>query len=74
VTWGPGATVSANLEARQNRVPSVLQVDEETVTVGQMIEFSPSLLMEDRPIPLKGLCSTSSSRHELHLILLLAAC
>jgi segregation and condensation protein A len=41
-------------------------VDEETVTVGQMIEFfRRRLLMEDRPIPLKRLLQHITSRHAL---------
>jgi len=44
----------------------MLQVDEETVTVGQMIEFfRRRLLMEDRPIPLKRLLQHITSRHAL---------
>src|SRR5258708_985020 len=44
----------------------VLQVDEETVTVGQMIEFfRRRLLMEDRPIRLKRLLQHISSRNAL---------
>lgn len=44
----------------------VLQVDEETVTVGQMIEFfRRRLLMEDRPIRLKRLLQHITSRHAL---------
>ena len=44
----------------------ILQVDEETVTVGQMIEFfRRRLLMEDRPIPLKRLLQHITSRHAL---------
>jgi segregation and condensation protein A len=44
----------------------VLEVDEETVTVGQMIEFfRRRLLMEDRPIPLKRLLQHITSRHAL---------
>jgi segregation and condensation protein A len=44
----------------------VLQVDEETVTVGQMIEyFRRRLLMEDRPIRLKRLLQHVTSRHAL---------
>jgi segregation and condensation protein A len=44
----------------------VLQVNEETVTVGQMIEyFRRRLLMEDRPIRLKRLLQHVTSRHAL---------
>jgi segregation and condensation protein A len=44
----------------------VLQVDEETVTVGQMIEFfRRRLLMEDRPIRLKRLLQHITSRNAL---------
>ncbi|MGE5322715.1 MAG: segregation and condensation protein A [Actinomycetota bacterium] len=44
----------------------MLQVDEETVTVGQMIEyFRRRLLMEDRPIRLKRLLQHINSRHAL---------
>jgi segregation and condensation protein A len=44
----------------------VLQVDEETVTVGQMIEyFRRRLLVEDRPIRLKRLLQHITSRHAL---------
>jgi segregation and condensation protein A len=44
----------------------VLQVDEETVTVGQMIEyFRRRLLMEDRPIKIKRLLQHVNSRHAL---------
>ena len=44
----------------------VLQVNEETVTVGQMIEyFRRRLLMEDRPIRLKRLLQHINSRHAL---------
>jgi segregation and condensation protein A len=44
----------------------ILQVDEETVTVGQMIEyFRRRLLMEDRPIRLKRLLQHVTSRHAL---------
>ncbi|HKD80465.1 MAG TPA: segregation/condensation protein A [Candidatus Angelobacter sp.] len=44
----------------------ILQVDEETVTVGQMIEyFRRRLLMEDRPIRLKRLLQHITSRHAL---------
>jgi segregation and condensation protein A len=44
----------------------ILQVDEETVTVGQMIEyFRRRLLMEDRPIRLNRLLQHISSRHAL---------
>jgi segregation and condensation protein A len=48
------------------RTRPVLQVDEETVTVGQMIEFfRRRLLMEDRPIRLKRLLQHISSRNAL---------
>jgi segregation and condensation protein A len=44
----------------------ILAVDEETVTVGQMIEFfRRRLLMEDRPIRLKRLLQHITSRHAL---------
>lgn len=44
----------------------ILQVDEETVTVGQMIEyFRRRLLMEDQPIRLKRLLQHITSRHAL---------
>lgn len=44
----------------------MLQVNEETVTVGQMIEyFRRRLLMEDRPIRLKRLLQHINSRHAL---------
>jgi segregation and condensation protein A len=44
----------------------VLQVDEETVTVAQMIEFfRRRLLMEDRPIRLKRLLQHIASRNAL---------
>ncbi len=44
----------------------VLQVDEETVTVGQMIEyFRRRLLMEDRPIRLKQLLQHIAARNAL---------
>ena len=44
----------------------MLQVNEETVTIGQMIEyFRRRLLMEDRPIRLKRLLQHISSRHAL---------
>ena len=44
----------------------ILQVDEETVTVGQMIEyFRRRLLMEDRPIRLKHLLQHITSRNAL---------
>jgi segregation and condensation protein A len=44
----------------------MLQVDEETVTVGQMIEyFRRRLLMEDRPIRLKRLLQHITSRNAL---------
>jgi segregation and condensation protein A len=44
----------------------ILQVNEETVTVGQMIEyFRRRLLMEDRPIRLKRLLQHITSRHAL---------
>jgi len=44
----------------------MLQVNEETVTVGQMIEyFRRRLLMEDRPIRLKRLLQHITSRHAL---------
>jgi segregation and condensation protein A len=48
------------------RTRPILQVDEETVTVGQMIEFfRRRLLMEDRPIRLKRLLQHISSRNAL---------
>src|SRR5260370_23485988 len=48
------------------RTRPVLQVDEETVTVGQMIEFfRRRLLMEDRPIRLKRLLQHLSSLNAL---------
>src|SRR5438445_11022841 len=44
----------------------ILQVDEETVTVGQMVEFfRRRLLMEDKPIRLKRLLQHITSRHAL---------
>jgi segregation and condensation protein A len=44
----------------------ILQVNEETVTVGQMIEyFRRRLLMEDKPIRLKRLLQHVTSRHAL---------
>lgn len=44
----------------------ILQVNEETVTVGQMIEyFRRRLLMEDRPIRVKRLLQHITSRHAL---------
>jgi segregation and condensation protein A len=44
----------------------VLEMDEETVTVGHMIEFfRRRLLMEDRPIRLKRLLQHITSRHAL---------
>jgi segregation and condensation protein A len=44
----------------------ILQMDEETVTVGQMIEFfRRRLLMEDRPIRLKRLLQHITSRNAL---------
>ena len=44
----------------------ILAVDEETVTVGQMIEFfRRRLLMEDRPVRLKRLLQHITSRHAL---------
>jgi segregation and condensation protein A len=44
----------------------VMQVDEETVTVGQMIEFfRRRLLMEDRPIRLKKMLQHINSRNAL---------
>ena len=44
----------------------ILQVDEETVTVGQMIEyFRRRLLMEDRPIRLKRLLQHITTRNAL---------
>src|SRR5262245_47791441 len=52
------------LERARNR--PVLQVDEETVTVGQMIEFfRRRLLLEDRPIRLKRLLQHITSRNAL---------
>ena len=52
------------LERARNR--PVLSVDEDTVTVGQMIEyFRRRLLMEDRPIRLKRLLQHISSRNAL---------
>src|SRR5215468_10338344 len=52
------------LERARNR--PVLEVDEETVTVGQMIEyFRRRLLLEDRPIRLKRLLQHISSRNAL---------
>jgi segregation and condensation protein A len=48
------------------RTRPVLQVDEETVTIGQMIEyFRRRLLMEDRPIRLKRLLQHVTTRHAL---------
>ena len=48
------------------RTRPVLKVDEETVTVGQMIEyFRRRLLLEDRPIRLKRLLQHISSRNAL---------
>jgi segregation and condensation protein A len=44
----------------------ILQVDEDTVTVGQMVEFfRRRLLMEDRPIRLKKMLQHISSRNAL---------
>jgi segregation and condensation protein A len=44
----------------------ILEMDDETVTVGQMIEyFRRRLLMEDRPIRLKRLLQQITSRHAL---------
>jgi segregation and condensation protein A len=44
----------------------VMQVNEETITVGQMIEyFRRRLLMEDKPIRLKRLLQHVTSRHAL---------
>jgi segregation and condensation protein A len=52
------------LERARNR--PILQVNEETVTVGQMVEyFRRRLLMEDRPILLKRLLQHISSRNAL---------
>jgi segregation and condensation protein A len=52
------------LERARNR--PVLQLDEETVTVAQMIEFfRRRLLMEDRPIRLKRLLQHITSRNAL---------
>src|SRR5262245_35263626 len=52
------------LERAKNR--PILQVDEETVTVAQMVEFfRRRLLMEDRPIRLKRLLHHVHSRHAL---------
>jgi segregation and condensation protein A len=52
------------LERARNR--PVLEVDEETVTVGQMIEyFRQRLLLEDRPIRLKRLLQHITSRNAL---------
>jgi segregation and condensation protein A len=52
------------LERAKNR--PVLQVDEETVTVGQMVEFfRRRLLMEDRPMRLKRLLQHVHSRPAL---------
>ena len=48
------------------RARPILEMDEETVTVGQMIEFfRRRLLMEDRPIRLKRLLQHITSRHAL---------
>jgi segregation and condensation protein A len=48
------------------RTRPVLEVDEDTVTVGQMIEyFRRRLLMEDRPIKLKRLLQHISTRNAL---------
>jgi segregation and condensation protein A len=48
------------------RTRPVLQVDEETVTIGQMIEyFRRRLLMEDRPMRLKRLLQHVTTRHAL---------
>src|SRR6266853_126246 len=48
------------------RTRPVLQVDEETVTIGQMVEyFRRRLLMEDRPIRLKRLLQHVTTRHAL---------
>jgi segregation and condensation protein A len=48
------------------RTRPILQVDEETVTIGQMVEyFRRRLLMEDRPIRLKRLLQHVSTRHAL---------
>src|SRR5262245_2904497 len=52
------------LDRARNR--PVLQLDEETVTVGQMIEFfRRRLLLEDRPIRLKRLLQHITSRNAL---------
>jgi segregation and condensation protein A len=52
------------LDRARNR--PVLQVDEETVTVSQMIEFfRRRLLLEDRPIRLKRLLQHITSRNAL---------
>jgi len=52
------------LDRARNR--PVLQVDEETVTVAQMIEFfRQRLLLEDRPIRLKRLLQHITSRNAL---------
>lgn len=52
------------LERARNR--PILQVDEETVTVGQMVEyFRRRLLMEDRPILIKRLLQHITSRNAL---------
>lgn len=52
------------LERARNR--PVLELDEETVTVGQMIEyFRRRFLLEDRPIRLKRLLQHITSRHAL---------
>jgi len=52
------------LERAKNR--PILQVDEETVTVAQMVElFRRRLLMEDRPIRLKRLLQHLQSRNAL---------
>ena len=48
------------------RTRPIMAVDEETVTVGQMIEyFRRRLLMEDRPIRLKRLLHHITTRHAL---------
>jgi segregation and condensation protein A len=48
------------------RTRPILQVDEETVTIGQMVEyFRRRLLMEDRPIRLKRLLQHVTTRHAL---------
>jgi segregation and condensation protein A len=48
------------------RTRPILQVDEETVTIGQMVEyFRRRLLMEDRPIRLKRLLQHVITRHAL---------